>query len=168
MIRTISESEYEQSVYPVLFEEENNRVYATISDNTGFKFAWQSDKIKPCLVKVNANVFALGADTNFAIIDLFSQKIILKIQLDCFLYDIKIIENFLHVITELEIVTIDLFDYEIIKRYDLPDILETIEIMDTGILINCMDGQIICLEVQEKNRVQTVGLHIRESASQGK
>jgi hypothetical protein len=31
MIRIISESEYEQSVYPVLFEEEYNRVYATIS-----------------------------------------------------------------------------------------------------------------------------------------
>jgi hypothetical protein len=92
---------------------------------------------------VNAMVFALGADTNFAIIDLCSQKIILKIQLDNFLYDIKIIENVLYVITELEIVTINSFNYEIIKRYDLPDIFKNIEIIDDRILINCMDGQIV-------------------------
>jgi hypothetical protein len=150
MIRTISEAEYKLSVYPILFEEENNnsnRVYATISDNAGYKFAWQSDEIKPCLVKVNAGIFALGVDTNFAIVDLFSQKIILKIPLDYFLYDIKIIKNFLYVIAELEIITVDLFNYEIIKRYDLPDVLKNIELIDNRILVNCMDDQIINIEL---------------------
>lgn len=149
MINFISESEYKQSVYPALFEDEDiyNRMYAAISENNrGYKFAWQSDGIKPCVFEIRKNIFALGVDTNFAIVDLYTGRINMKICLNYFLFDIKIISDFLYVITELEIIKIDKNQYEIVTRYDLPDIFETIEMKDNIIFVKCMDGQSVLLD----------------------
>ncbi|MCL1933402.1 MAG: hypothetical protein FWF53_06305, partial [Candidatus Azobacteroides sp.] len=73
-------------------------------------------------------------------------RINMKICLNYFLFDIKIISDFLYVITELEIIKIDKNQYEIVTRYDLPDIFETIEMKDNIIFVKCMDGQSVMLD----------------------
>lgn len=147
MIKIISETEYKQLQYPILFcDEQTDRSFAILSfQEDNYKIAWQSNNITPCIVKIQENIFAIGVDQNFIIMDFKLQKIRLKYKLDYFVYDIQLYEDFIYVITELEILKIKIETMTLISRNELPDFLENIKFEDKQIIIECMNGKVITL-----------------------
>ncbi|MFV5700155.1 hypothetical protein ACM55H_17485 [Flavobacterium sp. ZT3R17] len=143
----IEEKEFKKLNVPTLFNDNNtSRCYATINYlQYSYKFSWQSDIIQPKETEIKNGVYAIGIDQNFAIIDFNINAVILNLRLDYLFCDTKIFKNFIYLITELEIIKIDIFTLEKIKEYALPDIFEEIN-FDDKIRVNCFENSVIYLD----------------------
>lgn len=120
------------------------RMFAKISKlNSCFKFAWQSDLISPSVFEVNNVICCIGVDLNFAIIDFNSNTILLNLQLDYFYYGVFIANNHIFVITELEVLKINVEKFKIIDKFGLPEFYQSSTISDELIEISCINGEIV-------------------------
>jgi len=148
LINKITKEEFENLKTPILFTEKNaeaNNNLASISNGiNGFRIAWNSD-INPILLLVSRNIYAIGIDQHFAVVDFESQAVLLNIDLFYNFYDIKIFSGFIYVITELEIIKINLLSYTLVETYPLPDYFENIEFNDRGIEVKCLGGEIVTI-----------------------
>ena len=144
-ILQIEELEFNKLNAPTLFNNSyTSRCFGIIKNKIfSYKFAWQSDLIKPVLTEVNKNVFAIGIDQNFAIINFNLNSIVSKLELSYTFYDTKIFNNFIYVITELEIIKINSLTFKVIKEYPLPEIFEEIILKNENITVRCLDGTVI-------------------------
>lgn len=121
-----------------------DRNFGIISaDLAKFKFSWQSTDIDPKLVNISESIYALGVDLAFTIIDFSTGKIHLNLSLDYFFYDVKINNEFIYVITELEIIKLKIKDFSLAKTYGLPEIFSDMEFKNGAIIVKCLDGQIL-------------------------
>lgn len=98
------------------------------------KFSSQSQFVKPILLSINNQYYALGIDLVFCI---FDNKGCLKLSLvlDFFFIDTKVNESFIYVLTELEIIKISIDDFIVRQIISLPDVLEDITFSDNLIKI---------------------------------
>lgn len=106
-----------------------------------FKFACHGD-IKPSLIKIADSVYAVGINLNFSIFDMAKNAILLSLNLSYFFYEVQIYENYIYVITELEILKIDTNKLICIKTYDLPDIFESISFRGQSLFVKCLDEEV--------------------------
>ncbi|KQT27024.1 hypothetical protein ASG22_20425 [Chryseobacterium sp. Leaf405] len=114
-LKEISEKDFKNSNLPVLFEDKRtDRMFGVISNDIhSFKLGWQSTIVKPVIKEVNQEIYAIGIDQNFILIDLELLKIRLKLKLTYFFFNVAIYNNFIIVITELEIFIISEFTYKL-------------------------------------------------------
>ena len=141
-LKEISEIDYNSSDLPILFEDKRiDRVFGIISnDKHSFRLAWQSTIVKPILKEVDKEIYAIGIDRKFVLFDLKLVKIIAKIELNYFFYDLVIYDNFILVVTELEIFIINKLNYQVVKDLPLPDIYSKMEISEQNMKFICIDG----------------------------
>ncbi|HPQ22502.1 MAG TPA: hypothetical protein PK147_11650 [Saprospiraceae bacterium] len=66
--------------------------------------------------------------------------------MDYYFYDTKIFKEAMYVITELEIIKINITDLAIVGTYSLPDYYERIEFNEDLITIKCIDDEIVNLD----------------------
>lgn len=147
-IKKISESEFKNSHLPVLFEDElTDRVFGLISNGVcAYRFGWQSTVSEPITKFININYCSVGIDLNFVLFDFNTGRIMKKLSLDYYFYDIEVFNEFLYVITQLEIIKIDIANLAIIDTCPLPDYFESIR-FDEGIaVVKCIDGEVINIE----------------------
>jgi hypothetical protein len=141
----LTRTEYYSFNNLALFDDNlNSRCYGVITDGQNdFRLAWQSDLIEPILTQVEANVFSIGIDQDFAVVD-FSKNIVL--------FRLRLIYNFIFtqlfkasifVITELEIIKIDTANYKISNEYALPESFEDIITLKDSLKILCAEGKYI-------------------------
>lgn len=144
-IKEISESDYNKLELPVLFEEKvTDRVFGLFSNGVNeYKFGWQSTACKPKINFIDNFRCSIGIDLVFVIFEIITGKIAVKIYLDYFYYDTKIFNGFLFVITELEIIKLNLIDLMIVDSYSLPDFFESIEFYDEKIVVKCVNDEVI-------------------------
>lgn len=144
-IKEISESEYKKSDVLVLFEDElTDRVFGLISNGVNeYKFGWQSTLIKPIIKFINDNYCSIGIDLIFVIFDFNTGRILQKLSLDYYFYDIKLFNGFLYVITQLEIIKINIADLTIVEIYPLPDYFESIEFNEKVIVVKCIGDEVV-------------------------
>jgi|SRR5690554_280699 len=144
-IREISEEEYKNKNLSVLFDDQiSDRTFAILTnDEDIFKMGWQSTDISPSLINLTDRIFAIGVDLNFVIIDISTKKALMRIKLNYFFYEFKIIDNILLVITELEIIKVNIVNFQIDEKYALSDFFETIETINKRILVKTVDGNLI-------------------------
>lgn len=145
LLTNISESEFISLNCKLLFgDNKTNRMFAKISKlDTCYKFAWQSDLINPSVFAVNNDIYCIGVDLNFAIIDFSTNSILLNLQLDYFYYDVFIANNHIFVITELEVLKINIEKFKIIDKFGLPEFYQSSTISDELIEISCINGEIV-------------------------
>ena len=145
-IKKVSKSEFKKIKCDVLFENKlTNRVFGILSGiNRCYKFAWQSDLIEPLLLNIRENIFLIGIDQNAIIIDLDKNTIILKLSLFYNFYQAQINKKYIYIITELEIIKIDIMTFKVTKQYGLPDFFEKIEFDGETIKIHCT-GNLKCI-----------------------
>lgn len=140
----ISESDYLESNSKEIFKSDNDKFYGIIENkNCNFKFGWQSDIVKPKINELSENIYSVGIDLNFAIIDFKKDNVILNLSLDYFFYETKLHNGFIYVITELLIIKINQMTYEIIEKFGLPDIFEEIIFKENTIEIICLNNEIV-------------------------
>ena len=128
-IKEISESDFNNLKLPVLFEDKlTDRVFSLISNGIKeYKFGWQSTLIKPIIKFINDNYCCIGIDLAFIIFDFNTGRILKKLSLDYYFYDAKIFNEFLYVITQLEIIKINITNLTIVETFALPDYFESIK-----------------------------------------
>lgn len=143
-IKEVSESDFERLDLPVLFGDKSDRSFGSIfvQGEELYKISWNSTLIKPNILVIN-EVICIGIDLIFIIFDFDKKNILLQLNLDYFLYDVKIYNEYLYVITELEIIKLNISNFEICKKYDLPDYFNDIEFQEDDILITCINGEVV-------------------------
>lgn len=141
--KVITESDFKESESVLLFNTERSWCYGIIfNEEISFKFGWQSDLITPEINEVSENVYSLGIDLNFAIIDFNKNSIVTNLLLDYFFYLTKLYEDYLYVITELSIIRIELVTFTIIETLYLPDIFKEIVFDKNRIEVKCFNDEI--------------------------
>ncbi|HEX8576093.1 MAG TPA: hypothetical protein VF677_07335 [Flavobacterium sp.] len=147
IISQIEETEFNKLNIPILFSDaKTNRCYGIISNhNYSYRFSWQSDVVKPNITEVKNGIYAIGIDQNLSIIDFNINSITCSLELTYFFYDTKIFDNFIYIITELEIIKIDIIAFKIIKEYELPDVFKEMVFANNKVRVQCLDDNIIYL-----------------------
>lgn len=141
----ISKSEYHELELPSLFTNSLcNLFFGVISINEHrFKLGWQSSEVKPSLKIVNNSICILGIDLNLVIYDIINNQIVENLLLDYFFYAIEVNHKFIYVISELEIIKIDISNLNVKEKFQLPDFFESIEFLEDYTIINCIGQEII-------------------------
>jgi hypothetical protein len=141
----IDKNKFKESDSEIIFynEQTNSSFAELIHDNYSFKTGWDSDLIKPKVLKIESNIFAIGIDQNFAIIDFKKEEVLLKLELFYSFYDIKIHKNEIYICTELEILVLNKFNYTTLNTIALPEFYEEINFEDNAVIIKCIDGFIV-------------------------
>jgi len=147
-IKEISESEFKELKIPVLFEDESiDRTFGVVSDGKNeYKLGWQSENIKPVIKWVNTLLCSIGVDLIFVIFEFTSGKILQKLSLDYYFYDTRISNGAIYVITQLEIIKINITDIAIVETYSLPDYFESIEFNEGVVVVKCVGDEVVNIE----------------------
>lgn len=90
--------------------------------------------------EISKEIYAIGIDQNFVIIDLKSNDIQLKLNLFYILSDITVYDNFILVMTELEILIITKIHFALVTKLALPEFYATIEMNGQDVKFICVDG----------------------------
>lgn len=145
----VNKKSFDQQDISILFEEDDDKAnnnFAIISNDTyRFKIAWNSE-IEPVIKGVVSEVFSIGIDQHFSVIDFNTGNVLLNIKLFYNFYDTEIIENYILVISELEIIKIRISDLTVAKTYSLPDYFESIEFQNETISVNCIGNEVLKIE----------------------
>ncbi|MGS2765152.1 hypothetical protein [Sinomicrobium sp. M5D2P9] len=144
-IKEISESEFKKLKIPVLFEDESiDRIFGVVSDGKNeYKLGWQSENIKPVIKWINIILCSIGVDQMFVIFEFTTGRILQKLSLDYYFYDTRISNGAIYVITQLEIIKINIIDLTIVETYSLPDYFENIEFNDGIVVVKCVGDEVI-------------------------
>ncbi|RUT67825.1 hypothetical protein D0817_24335 [Flavobacterium cupreum] len=128
----------------VFYNQETNSSFGElVHNNFTCKIGWNSSLIAPKILEIESNIYSIGIDQNFAVIDFNSNEIILNVELPYFFYDTKIYKERMYICMELEILVLDKSNYSILKEIPLPDFYEEINFEDNLEIITCVDGSII-------------------------
>lgn len=132
---------------PLLFGSEfEARCFGTIkNEKIQYKLAWQSTGIKPLIKYIGNDICSIGVDLFFVIINSATGDIGLNLLLDYFFYDSKVNNEYLYIITELEI--IEVLDSKVFRRISLPDFYSEMEFEEKVLRIRCINDQILTLEL---------------------
>jgi hypothetical protein len=145
----ISKEEAVNLKMPLLFSEVDERLnknYGKISDETyNFIFSWYSD-IEPIVLEINPNIYSVGVDQHFAIVDFNSNAVLLNLNLFYNFYDTKIINEYFLVITELEIIKVDRITFKILSKFELPDFFNGLEFENGVLEVTCVGGEIVIIK----------------------
>ncbi|PXW06932.1 hypothetical protein C8D70_12415 [Chryseobacterium sp. CBTAP 102] len=141
-LQEISEVSYKNSDLPILFEDNlTDRMFGIISNDIhSFKFGWQSTIVKPIIKEANQKNYAIGIDQNFVLIDLNLVRIRLKLELSYFFYNMVVLDDLIIVITELEILIVNLKSFSLLTTISLPELYEKMEINGKDVRFICIDG----------------------------
>ena len=147
-VKNISKSDFDSLKCLTLFENKlTDKVFAYISDNKiCYKYGWSSETVSPIILNVRNNIFLIGIDQNLVVFDFDKEKIELKLELDYFFYDAKIYNKCIYVISELEILKIDIKTTSVINETELPEYFQKIEFINDKAHVYCIDGQKVTIE----------------------
>lgn len=142
-LKSINEEKYYQSSSPILFEDKRcDRSFAFLTNELiEYKFGWQSDLIEPELRVLSDTHCSIGIDLDFIILEFMTGKIEIKLSLDSFFFETKVIKEMLYVICEFEIIIINLKNFQISEIVPLPDVYQRMEINDDNIIIITLEGR---------------------------
>lgn len=142
-LTNISEQDFISLNCKLLFgDNKTNRKFAKISKlDTCYKLAWQSDLINPSVFAINNCIYCIGVDLNFTIIDFNANIILLNLKLNYFYYDVFAVNSHIFVITELEVLKIDIDKFKIIDKFGLPEFYQSSVISDEFVEISCINGE---------------------------
>jgi hypothetical protein len=145
MLQQITENDFLESNALILFSEyKTSRNFGIFKfNNNSYKLSWQSDVSKPIITQITDNIYSIGIDLNFAIIDFKSNQILLNLDFFSFYYYTKLLDNFIYIVTELEIIKVDTMNFKVVKIISLPDIFKEMTVLDDKIVIQCFDDRIV-------------------------
>lgn len=148
ILKHISESDFLSSEKIVVFDDSTyNRCFCEILiDERGFKLGWNSDLMQPMVLCLSLETYVVGIDEYFAIVNFKTLEIIKKIKLDYNFIKVLLYQEYLFVITELEIIKLKNEDYTIENTFLLNDIFDSFKIDNNDILIETFDGNITRIE----------------------
>ena len=142
----IDHNTYKESDFEAIFDDLHNDLYRKygkiIHANSYIKIAWSSDLL-PQFLYLSSKIYAIGIDQNFAIYDFEKKHRIMYLDLMFLFCEMVKVNQKLFIATELEVIVVDLEDYNIIDTISLPDMYDKIEINCDQIDIHCLENILI-------------------------
>ena len=143
----IDHNTYKELDYEAIFDDLHNAFYRKygkiINANSYIKIAWSSDLLLPQFLDLSSKIYAIGIDQNFAIYDFEKKYRIMYLDLRFLFCEMVKVNQKLFIATELEVIVVDLEDYNIIDTIPLPDMYDKIEINCDQIDIHCLENILI-------------------------
>lgn len=144
-LKLINEVVFNELNSKTIFNAEGSRCYGILANkDDSYKLGWQSEIVSPKINEISNNIYSIGIDLNFAIVDFEKDNIVLNLSLDYFFYETKLHNGFIYVVTELLIIKINQRTFDIIEEFGLPDFFEEIIFKDDIIEIKCLNEEIVC------------------------
>lgn len=139
-LKKIEEKDYNKMESKILFSDKvSNKCFGVINNGIiEYRLSWYSDLVEPVITNLSPNVYSIGIDQNFAIIDFEKELILLKSNLDYNFINVKILFGFIYLITELEITKLDRITFNKLEEYGLPDFFEEIILQNNHIIVKCL------------------------------
>jgi len=146
-LKKIGKQDFDLHIISTLFDDDKaNKCFAVISNGIiSYQLAWQSDLLEPIVLKINQEIYCIGIDQHFCIIDFKKCDIPLNIKLMYNFYDVQIFREWIFVISELEIIKINKHKLNIEFEFGLPDFFEKMEIVNNKIRVSCLNNNSIIL-----------------------
>lgn len=148
IITQIDEICFKNSKSPCIFHEEKyaQEYYSISCDGKTLAIFSAQSKIPP--IAVNAfNFIVVGFDQNVIFINHESGVVLKKIHLSCFFYDFKLMNEYLLVISELELIVFDSKKIEEYKRFEFLEYISNVEVNGNKINISLIDGSLVNVQV---------------------
>jgi hypothetical protein len=143
-LKFISREKFETSRKQLFSDARTDRCFAEIiTDVNVYTIAWRSDLIIPVLIELSPEVFAVGVDQKFIIVNFKNDIVKLNLELKTNLYDIRKFNEAIFVIAEMEIYKIDMLECKVIKTHHLPDYFKELRTENEILRVICLDGSII-------------------------
>ncbi|MFM2395030.1 MAG: hypothetical protein RLZZ546_3013 [Bacteroidota bacterium] len=135
----------------IFFENIYSKCFGVLCcDLNCFKFGWRSELIDPSIKKIEENIFSLGIDQSFAIIDFTTNSVVFDLSLAYNFHDILNHKTHIAVCTEFEIILINKDRYEVEEIIQLPDFFEDGTIINDKIKIICSDQTVVEKSISQK------------------
>jgi hypothetical protein len=117
-----------------------NRVFGIIRyEKKEYGIAWQSDILSPVITEISDGIYSIGVDQNFAIVNFNIDKIEFNTTLTYNFCNSYIYKEDIYIISELEVIKMNVQTFEIQDCYALPDIFEEIFFENNHLEITCMN-----------------------------
>lgn len=143
--KKISKSEFESinSIAVLFYDVLHSRCFGVIEEKgICFRFGWQSDLLEPVIKEIDKNIFAIGIDLSFAVVDFTHNRILLNMNLFYNFHTVLCYGDYIIVCTELEVILISIFTYDTVRLIALPDFFDRLIIEDKKLKIVCV-GKIV-------------------------
>lgn len=142
-----SKFEFDNCPAPTLFEDKSsNRAFAMLANEAiGFKISWASDMIVPDIKVLGGYIYCIGIDQKFCILDAINGELYVDLDLSYLYLQTYVNSNYAFVITEMEVLKFGKLSFELLEKYDFPDLIESAEFAETTAIIRCFGGT--CIEI---------------------
>jgi hypothetical protein len=140
-LENITEEKFNKLNWPILFNDETtSRCFGIISNGEqNFRLAWQSDLIQPVITEIRSSIYGVGIDQDYAIVNFATNTVELKLNLTYNFFCASVFGEILFIVTELEVVKLNVVTFEVVQYYGLPSHCEEIIVRDSGLEIKCED-----------------------------
>jgi hypothetical protein len=148
--KKISEREFERKQStPILFYDKlYSRCFGVIeSKASDYRFGWQSDLLDPIIKKVDENIYAIGIDQNFAVVDFAQKRVLLNLSLFYNFHTVHSLNGYVFICTELEVLVINKLTFETVQSITLPDFFEKLVFEDEKIKVVCVGQLVVELKI---------------------
>ena len=141
----LNEIEFANLDFPILFNDNlYSKCYGTLFSNLlGFKFGWRSELLDPIVQQIDENIYTIGIDQNFTIIDFNNNTVGLNMNLLYNFHDLLNSKTHIAICTELEVILVNKLKYNIDQIIELPDFFEEGRIEEGRIIITCTNQNVI-------------------------
>lgn len=109
--------------------------------------SWATINPPEILEFADFQIIAIGHGTAFILVSVLDCEVLMKFGLD---YDLVMIEKYnyyIFVVTELNVICINLNNKSIFKIVNLPEIADKIEFQDQELIVYCIDGTIFTKKI---------------------
>lgn len=145
LLKNLTEEDFDKLNLPILFGDSftNKRFAIVTNGQQSFRLAWRSNLIDPIITEISLNVFGVGIDQYYSIVNFTTGGIELMLSLTYNFDCAAVIGKTLFIITELEIVVVNTITFEVVAERGLPNSFQEMSITNNVLEITCMDTDFI-------------------------
>ncbi|HLO47567.1 MAG TPA: hypothetical protein VK211_03980 [Kamptonema sp.] len=126
-----------------------------------YGLSWRSSPIIQPIVTISNDkkVLWLGVDQRLVVIDVQDGHICLSMPLDTYLFQIQSLDDITIVLTELEVLIFNNYDFSIRCTEDLPEVAADITVNGSDLVIRLMEEKCLILNLNTLQLKEPINIH---------
>lgn len=143
-----TQREFLDSKSLLLFESKDfSQAFGEIALNkVKFKLSWESDLLMPHVLKMDRDIYCVGIDQNFAVVNMRSNEVLFSILLNEYFMTATVVDSNIFVASELQVIALSMKTFTVEKVINLPEIFSDFNSVNSELYALCLDGSRILLE----------------------
>lgn len=150
-MKTLTNEQYNNLNATILFSEEYSHSYGSITiESKTYKFSWQSNLIKPQIRSLRPNVFGIGIDQHFCLLNTKKDEHAILL-LDTFFYFMIASEAIVFVVCETEILLVNIYSFKQEKKYMFNEIIKDVDLTGHSMKVSFIDDEAVMIDLTDEN-----------------